>query len=292
MNDIRLSVFTVATPDLTPQQLTAAAKQAGLHGIEWRYQDVPADQVNAEPSFWGNNRCSISTRWDETHLYEFREAADSNGMKSLAVTPYLSCGDLAGTERVLQAASKLGASFIRLGVHRYDRSRAYPELLQEQRAYMKQAEELCRTYGVKGLIETHHYTIAASASAAYRVVEGTDPEWIGVLFDPGNMVFEGYENYRMGMELLGPYLAHVHAKNAGWSKTEGAAGDGSVRWSAGWSGLHKGVVDWAQVITDLKAVGYRGYIGIEDFSGEFGSSDMLRYFADSMKQLIAQNEEK
>ncbi|TJY44560.1 sugar phosphate isomerase/epimerase [Cohnella pontilimi] len=286
---MRLSVFTVATPDFTPQQLAAAAKDAGLHGIEWRYQDVPADQVNAAPSFWGNNRCSIPTRWDDTQLQTFRDAAESNGMSSLAVVPYLNCGDLAGTERVLQAAAKLGASFIRLGVHRYDRTRPYPDLLQEQRAYLKQAEALCREYGVKGLIETHHVTITASASAAYRAIEGTDPEWIGVLYDPGNMVHEGFENYRMGMELLGPYLAHVHAKNGVWTKTEDGAGDGPVRWSVRWTGLHKGIVDWAQVIADLKAVGYSGSIGIEDFSEELGTADMLRYFADSLNHLLNRN---
>jgi sugar phosphate isomerase/epimerase len=284
VNDIKLSVFTVATPDMSPQQLAAAAKKAGLHGIEWRYQDVPEDKKNAEPSFWGNNRCSVSTRWDEGHLETFRYAAQSNGLQSLAVVPYLTCGDLAGTERVLQAAQSLGASFIRLGVHGYDRTKRFQELFEDQRTYLKQAEPLCREYGVKGLIETHHGTIAASASAAYRLVEGCDPAWIGVLFDPGNMVFEGYENYHMGMELLGPYLAHVHAKNAGWSKAEEA--EGSVQWSAGWAGLNKGVVDWTQVVNDLKAVGYRGHIGIEDFSGEFGSEELLQNFANTMGRLL------
>ncbi|MBW5445571.1 TIM barrel protein [Cohnella sp. CFH 77786] len=286
---MKLSVFTVATPDLSPAQLAAAAGRAGLHGIEWRYQDVPEHLKDAPPSFWGNNRCSIPTRWREEDLEAFREAAETNGLASAAVVPYLAPGDVAEAERVLQAARYLGAPFIRLGVHRYDRTRRFGELFEEQRRYLQEAEELCRAYGVKGLIETHHETIAASASASYRLVEGCDPAHVGVLYDPGNMVYEGYENYRMGLELLGPYLAHVHAKNAGWEpnpEAAGAARENTISWRAGWRGLTRGIVDWSQVIADLKAVGYAGYIGIEDFSGEFGTEGLLDHFAATMKRLL------
>jgi sugar phosphate isomerase/epimerase len=130
-------------------------------------------------------------------------------------------------------------------------------------------------------------TIAPSASAAYRLVEGCDPAYIGVLYDPGNMVHEGFENYRMGMEMLGPYLAHVHVKNAGWTQTGETRDDGFAGWRCEWTGLSRGIVDWPQVITDLKAVGYEGYVGIEDFSREFGSENMLANFAAVMNRLLS-----
>lgn len=286
LSDIRLSVFTVAAPDLSPRELAAAAAKAGLDGIEWRYADVPPENRQDTPSFWGNNRCSISTDWDEPRLAEFRDAAASAGMTSLAVVPYLRCGDLEGTEKVLQAAGYLGAKMIRLGVHRYDRTRPFGVLFEEQRTYLRQAGERCKEHGVKGLVEIHMGTIAPSSSSAYRLVEGLDPDAIGVLLDPGNMVYEGYENYKMGMEILGPYLAHVHVKNAVWSSAEPNPSGGFARWSAGWSELKRGIVDWPQVIADLKAVGYRGHIGVEDFSGQFGTVDMLRHFAETMRQLL------
>ena len=65
-------------------------------------------------------------------------------------------------------------------------------------------------------IETHFGNIAASASLAHRLVSQFDPQFIGVVYDPGNMVYEGYECWRTGFELLGPYLHEVHAKNATW----------------------------------------------------------------------------
>lgn len=287
MSSIKLSVFTVAAPDMSPQQLAAAASKAGIDGIEWRYQDVPESQKDAAPSFWGNNLCSIPTRGDVSDWAVFRDAAAGSGVASIAVVPYLKPGDLDALERVLKAARYLGASMIRLGVHGYDRTRSFPELFAHQRTYLKQAEELCKSYDVKGIVETHHFTIAPSASAAYRLVEGCDPAYIGVLYDPGNMVHEGFENYRMGMEMLGPYLAHVHVKNAGWTQTGETRDDGFAGWRCEWMGLTRGIVDWPQVIADLKAVGYEGYVGIEDFSREFGTEDMLANFAAVMNRLLS-----
>lgn len=283
---MKLSVFTVATPELTPEELAAAAREAGIDAIEWRYKDAPEGAAQMKPSFWGNNRSTLLPSEGDAMIDRLRQAAEANGVKSLSVTPYLTAGDLAATEQVLKAAQRIGASTIRLGVPGYDRSRPFGELFELARAYLRDAQPLCAKYGVKGLIETHHNTIAASASAAYRLVEGRDPYHIGVLYDPGNMVHEGYENYRMGLELLGPYLAHVHIKNAGW-RQEGIAEDGSKAWKVDWLGLKEGSVPWKQVIEDLQAVGYDGYLGIEDFSGQFEhSAEMLRHFSGYMKGLL------
>lgn len=277
---IKLSVFTVATPELEPEELAAAAKRAGLAAIEWRYKETPTEAANEKISFWGNNRCTISPAGGIAELDRFKQAAERHGLTNLSVTPYLRAGDLEETEKVLQAARYMGASYVRLGVPGYDRSRPFGELFELGRAYLQDAEKLCRKYGVKGLIEIHHVTIAASASGARRLVEGLDPNAIGVLFDPGNTVHEGFENYRMALELLGPYLAHVHVKNAGWTIIE-TAGDGTKNWHCDWAGLKDGMVPWRQVISDLIAVGYDGYLGVEDFSGQFPDSAlMLHHFSE------------
>lgn len=284
---MKLSVFTVATPELTPEQLAATAQAAGLHGIEWRYTELPADAAAQEPSFWGNNRCTIAPSAGLAEVDRFKAAAETNGLANVSVTPYLRAGDLEATEQVLQAAARMNARFIRLGVPRYNRSQPFGELFELGRRYLREASALCKRYGVKGLVETHHETITASASAAYRLCEGFDPEHIGVLYDPGNLVREGFENYRMGMELLGPYLAHVHVKNAGW-RPDGTAEDGSVKWKGEWQGMNFGMVPWRQVMEDLLAVGYDGYLGLEDFSKEHaGSAAMLCSFAAYFREWTA-----
>jgi len=282
---MKLSIFTVSTPGLQPEELARLAKEAGVEGIEWRYKNVPDDAVHEEPSFWRNNLCSIPEQGGEKVWRRFKDAADHHGLTTLSVTPYLAAEDLASTEQVLMAAHYLQAKFIRLGVFWYDGSRNFRELFDRQVKYLEEAQQLCKAYGVKGLVETHHKTIAASASGTYRLVERMDPDWIGVLYDPGNMVHEGYEHYKMGLEMLGPYLAHVHVKNAIWHAPDQSE---SGQWEAQWGPLPGGVVPWERVIADLKAVGYDGYLGLEDFymSRTQGPNEMLQAFVQFARSMV------
>lgn len=282
---MKFSVFTVMTPDLTPQELVEELVECGIDGVEWRCKETPEELKQEPPSFWGNNMCTLDPNASDAELDAWLKMTKDRGIEVTSVTPYLTCGDIAATERVLYIARRLGAKFIRLGVPHYHRSTDYSTLFSKAIRYLEQASELCKQYGVKGLIETHHVTIAPSASLAYRLVERFDPDTVGVLFDPGNMVHEGYENYRMGLELLGPYLAHVHVKNA-----KCAAGDrrddGSLAWQMSWTGVADGIVDWKQVITDLKAVGYDGMLGLEDFSLTYPSRAALRENVHFIRSLL------
>jgi len=115
-----------------------------------------------------------------------------------------------------------------------------------------------------------------------RLVEDLDPSRIGVIFDPGNMVIEGIENWRMGLELLGPHLSHVHVKNAGWFREDAGAqarqspGDagpglrslGGGAWEWRWTPLLEGIVDWQRVVRDLRSAGCDGYLSLEDFGDQ------------------------
>jgi len=299
---MKLSIFTVATPDLTPEELAGAASAAGIQGLEWRCKEIPEDAEQQTPSFWGNNRSTIDPRVTDEQLSVFSSAASRYGLQSIALTPYLTCGDLAGTEAMFKLAGRIGATMVRVGVPGYNGTRNYNELLQEAVNYLKAVEELAGEYGIKALVETHHFTIAASASAAYRLVQGLNPDKVGVLYDPGNMVHEGFENYRMGMELLGPYLAHVHVKNAGWkpiakdasgvehpnlqqAESGGKEADpmNPIAWSGSWRPIASGMVPWKGVLADLKSVGYNGWFGVEDFSEAYDTRTMLSLYAQQMR---------
>ncbi|MCC3373347.1 sugar phosphate isomerase/epimerase [Cohnella sp. REN36] len=299
---MKYSVFTVATPDLDPATLCAEAQAAGIEGVEWRCRETPAELRAEAPSFWGNNRCTIDPDATDADIAGIREAAARHGLRSIALVPYLSCGDLAGTERLFRLASSLGAEMIRVGVPGYDPAVGYPRQLATAYDYLDEVESLAEKYGVKALVEIHHGTIIPSASAAYRLVSRYSAERIGVLFDPGNMIHEGMENFRMGMEMLGPYLAHVHVKNAGWelARPDGdahpnarhARGEGQgaepapldpIAWQCVWRPIASGIVPWKQVLASLKAVGYDGWLGLEDFSRTYDSVDMMQTFVRQMR---------
>lgn len=287
---MKLSIFTVSVPDLTPRELGEAAAAAGIEGIEWRFKGIPSDALAETPSYWRHNRCSINPEKWEEDIIECVDVASTYKLKSIALVPYLNCGDIDATEEAFKAAVSLDASMVRVGVPGYHRNQSYQDLYKTALFYLSQVQELSQQYQVKALVETHHMTIAPSASLAYRLVESFDPRHVGVLYDPGNLVFEGHENYRMGLELLGPYLAHVHMKNAIWSPRKGTQQTqiGHTKWEAVWAPMDQGIVPWLEVMQDLHAVGYDGYVGIEDFSGTYESKQMLQHNGDLFRLLQEQ----
>ncbi len=276
---IRLSVFTVCTPDLTPEQVIHAAHAAGIDGIEWRYAGIPADAMEEAPSFWRHNRCSITPGTDAQQLSQLRELSQQHQVQPIALVPYLKCGDLDAAQQAFATGQQLGVSMMRVGVPWYDGTRHIDELQQESVRYLSAIQDMAMTYGIKALIETHHGSIAPSASLAMRLVDGLNPQHVGVLYDPGNMVHEGFENYRMGIELLGTYLAHVHVKNAAWRQQDG-------QWQCQWAPLHEGIVPWEAILNILLENGYDGYLGIEDFSGQWASAELLQQFASTFRSFI------
>src|SRR5262249_2245717 len=112
------------------------------------------------------------------------------------------------------------------------------------------------------------------------------PRTVGVIHDAGNMVYEGYEQYRMGLELLGPYLAHVHFKNARW-EIAGPRPDGSTAWRVTWAPLAGGAVDVAALLAALREVGYDEWIAFEDFSTEQPAAERARGNLAYVQQLLA-----
>ena len=79
----------------------------------------------------------------------------------------------------------------------------------------------------------------------------------------------------MGLELLGPYLAHCHIGNGAPVRNE-RDDTGKMQWQWEFCDLREGVADIPQIIQDLKDVGYSGYISLE----EFGPGDDEQKIAD------------
>lgn len=266
---MKYGVFTVMLPDLTPEEAVTAIRQAGYNGVEWRVTATPAEVKNESPSFWRNNLCTLMPTPSDAR--RARALAVAAGLAIPNLGTYIAVGDVAAVEMAMQFAVTAGSPAIRVGVARTDAPESYQVLFQRSLDFLQKVQTLSQRYGVKALIEMHHGTIAASASAARRLVENFDPACIGVIYDCGNMVFEGYEDYRRGLEILGPYLGHVHVKNAAFERPS----EGGV-WRPRWAPLHDGVVDFRTLLQGLRSVGYDEWIVVEDFSQHYDSYTALR----------------
>jgi sugar phosphate isomerase/epimerase len=202
---------------------------------------------------------------------------------NLAASPK---GGVENIQQLLEAAQAIGCKTVRGPMVKYDPAKPYWEQFESLREYLRQAEPMLKKYGVKMLIETHHGMLVSSASSALRLLDGFDPNYFGVIYDPGNMVYEGFENYQLGFEMLGSYLAHVHIKNAALVP-EGVDAFGATVYKQVWKPLNKGSANLLALIKALKKVGYDGYLSIEDFSNEKSSFDKLVENLAYLKALIA-----
>ena len=194
---MNLSVFTVSLPEWTPEEAVSTLARLGYDGVEWRIADDPPRDP---PGFWQGNRCTFPLRSFVAEAPRIRALTEAAGLAMPAIGSYVQAADLENVERVLRGASALGAPLARIQVPRYDGQTAYAPLWERARIDYREVARLARGHGVKALVEIHHETIVPSASAARRFLDGFDPEAVGVIYDPGNMVWEGHEQHRLGLE--------------------------------------------------------------------------------------------
>jgi sugar phosphate isomerase/epimerase len=272
---VKYAVFTVSTPEYTPEEALGVLKELGYDGVEWRVIDQDPAADGGAPGFWRGNRCTLPLRTFVQDAPRIRALTERVGLATTNVGAYAECGDLAGVEQVMRGSALLGAPSARVRVPRYDGRESYRRMRDRARGEFQDVEALAKQYEVRAVVETHQGTLTPSASALASFLYGFDPQWTGALFDPGNMVVEGHEEYQLGLEALGPYLAHVQIKNAWWQQTA-TRPDGGVEWKAEWAPLKKGVVDIPSVFRALAAVGYAGWVSFEDFSVEQPLRERLR----------------
>lgn len=283
---MKFSIFTVMLPEWDPPTAVRKLKEYGYDGVEWRVTNTRPEARAEKPSYWGNNACTIELDTILERAEDIRAMTAEAGLETAALAGYRGVDDQVATEKILEAAKIMGAPLVRAGVPVYDGKVRYDELFAKTRKNYEKMSEKALQAGVKICLETHMNQIASSASAARRLVDGLDPKAVGVIYDPGNMVTEGHEKTEMGLEILGPYLAHVHAKNGAWVRKEDVSA-GEHPWTPGFaSALDEGFVDWSKVLAALKAFGYDGYISFEDFSSARTTEEKVEFNINYLKSLL------
>ncbi len=283
---MKYAVFTVSTPTMTPEEIAPKLGELGYDGIEWRVVDEAPNPSGM--GFWHGNRSTIPLTGFADHVDRLKRLSGDNGLEMPVLGTYVRSNDQwEQVEAAVDAAVSLGVPTLRINVPAYDGSEPFMPVWNEAREDYKRIAELAERKNVRALIEIHHGTICPSASATRHFLDGFDPAHVGVIHDAGNMVHEGFESYRMGLELLGDYLAHVHIKNARWFPVKYLQ-DRTVVWKCDWTAVHKGIADVRVLVATLREIGYDGWLSFEDFSAEIPLEDRLRANLAFMKKIVAE----
>ena len=270
---MRHAIFTVSMPRSTPEEAIARIRDAGGHGIEWRIVNDTGD--TAKPGFWSGNRCTLQADWSDAQFSRIAELTRAAGLAVPNLGTYVQAADLGQVERLMHVARIFGAPALRISFASYDGTAPYWRMLETARAQLAGVIPLAERSGIKVLVEMHHHTLIPSASLAWMLVQGFPHERVGVIYDAGNLIHEGFANHQLGLELLGPYLAHVHIKNAA-PIPRTLSGPQPLTFEAVWSPLRAGGVNFPRFFAGLRAVGYDGWLTIEDFSLGMDEPSALR----------------
>lgn len=267
---MKLSCTSVMLPRWDLDQTFDKLAEYGYEGIELRCRYVKGDAPE-EPSFWGRHVADISPDNIVDRAGEIQAASKRSGIKVIALAPQALVGEHELIDKLFAGALAIDPDeppMIRIGAQRHDRTKPYHPQFDAARADFAALTKKARERGVKALYEIHVGTVAVSCSRTIELLKDLDIEHIGAIYDVPNMIRVGLEDSRMGMEILGPYMAHCHIGNSipvpDKSTREGDFDQ--VLWKWDFSDLRDGVADIPQLVQDMKDLEYSGYLSLEDFS--------------------------
>ena len=262
---MRYSATSVMMPELTMQEQVQLLHRLGFDGIEWRVRRVPDGQRGKGYSEWGKHKNDLTPENFLDNAQRMKDLAAEHGMAIAGIASNAPATDLEQVRLLAQGAQACGAPFVRVGCPKgYDGSQNYNNLYEEAVEAYGKAVEVAASLDVRAALEIHGHTIHPSASLAHRIVSNWDPSNVCVIFDANNMVRDGFETTEIAIELLGPYLGHVHV--GGHRPVEKGRDEiGTAQWD--WQGcpVGDGLYDYPRLLSKLLAIDYRGFISIEDF---------------------------
>lgn len=150
-------------------------------------------------------------------------------------------------------------------------------LYDEAVVAIRDLAEHCAGNGQSFLMETGQET----PITMLRAIKDVGKSNLGVGLDTANLILYGKANPVDAVDIIGPYVRSVHAKDGRWPTNPDKLGEEVI--------IGKGLVNFKQVFTKLKSLGYTGPITIErETSGPSQIEDVKQekiYLDDVLSQI-------
>ncbi|MFP3904385.1 MAG: sugar phosphate isomerase/epimerase family protein [Armatimonadota bacterium] len=212
---------------------------------------------------------------------EVKQMVADAGLHISGLTTYYRCGitdpaqaeqNMAGIRRSMELARAMEAPYFRISGPKWDAETGYAKQREITREQLGEISELAAEHDIVVTVEQHGGALTASAGQILDLFRGVANENLGVVYDPGNCLKEGYERPLVQVDMLGELIRAVHVKN-GMTRSADPVQEllpvDQVR-------LDQGILDWPAIFEALKAIDYSGYITLEDF---FEFSSLAEKFA-------------
>ena len=167
-------------------------------------------------------------------------------------------------ETLMAACAEAGVPNIKLGYWRLTEP-GYWEMLDDCRRKLDGFGRLAAKHGVRVCVHNHSgSSMGLNASAVMRLMEGRDPQHVGVFADVGHLSVVG-EPIAMALDICWEYVAAFALKDLTWETTLGKL-DAPRKLKVVPFGY--GNVEWGIVAREMKRRGYDGTLSFHcEYSG-------------------------
>lgn len=277
---MKFSIQTIILPYNTLEEIGEIAHKYGYQGVEWR---VLPD--NSLKDFGPEVKNNLAVCTLKKNIPVIKKINSEFSLSTPGFSSYVEMDQIEDIKIIRDAGCEIGCLFFRIRGLYYKRDRNYHEIVEDGWKKFEKVEKILEGYPIKAAIEIHNGFTVSSCAAAYHFCSKFSPKNLGVIHDPGNQVVEGREDAKMGIEILGEYLVHVHFKNLIWEK-QGTRDDGTVEWKPKSVPLNEGIIDWKDYITQLKTAGYKGFLSNEDMDTSTGPVEQRLKQINYLKQFV------
>ncbi len=232
--------------------------------------DETADHLRETARRYGVDISALWCGWGGPSVWNFREGPTTLGL----VPVNLRADRLRTLKKGSDFARRMGTGQMITHVGFIPENPGDPVYAEVVEA-VREIASFCRANGQAFLFETGQET----PITLKRTIDDVGMDNVGVNLDPANLILYGKGNPVDALDVLGPYVRDVHAKD-GLYPTDG--------YHLGIeTPIGQGRVDFPRLIRRLKDVGYDGPLTIErEISGEEQTRDILRA-RDVLLSLIA-----
>ncbi len=173
-------------------------------------------------------------------------------------------------QRTIDLAVLLGARSIRV-VPGNDQ----PDALDKIVPWFKRAAEYAAEKNMYMGVENHSAGIAGTPELCVELAEKVGSPYFGVLYEPGNLMYDTGSDYRAALETMKDCIVHCHFKDCK------PVGDGYEMQQMG-----EGAIDFSWIMEQLDAVGYAGDIALEYELHSMRPEEGLKRFYDDYAALF------
>jgi len=274
---MKLVLYTLLTSDFSIEESIALAVKCGFDAVDIRMHESGIHLVE-----------NVSLQ----ETARIKALVDEAGLEVSGVSSYFSIGVeeeswgqmRQGLEYAMDVCKTLGGKFLRCSGPKVLINDSYETARQLFRKQAIEINELARQKEIILTAEQHCITLFSSAGQVLDMMRDLNLSNLGIVFDPANSLLEGYERSSIQITMLQDLIKAVHVKNFSTKEATEIGLYDSIPVLE--QRLDQGLLNWPQIISQLKKSGYDGYITLEDFAKFDTVEEKLLWDRQYLQELI------